>query len=582
MEQRNLVIALALSVAILIGFQLLFPPAPAPTEQPPTPDRVEQVPVQPQGQPQAVAPGTAPGAATAPAAPAGTVPARSRADALARTPRVAIDSPRLRGSLSLIGGRIDDLALRDYRDTLDPDSPQVILLSPAGATDAYYGEFGWVAAQGVAIKLPGPDTAWTPSPGPLTPTTPVTLVWDNGEGLRFVRTIRVDENYLFTIDERVENQTGAAVTLYPYGLVSRSGTPHTLGYYILHEGPIGVLQDRLVEVKYKDLKEAGAETSRSTGGWVGITDKYWLVAVIPDQSTSFDSGFRYTTAGEDRYQADFRRDGVQVAAGASAEVQHMFFAGAKEVVTIEDYRDRVGIARFDLAIDWGWFFFLTKPIFVFLHTLHQWLGNFGLAIILFTVVLRVLFFPLANKSFRSMAGMRKIQPEVMRLREVYANDREKQTREIMELYRREKVNPLSGCLPIVLQIPVFFALYKVLFVTIEMRHAPFYGWIKDLSAPDPTTLFNLFGLIPWYPPSFLHLGIWPILMGISMFIQQRLNPAPPDPVQQRIFMFLPIIFTFVLAGFPAGLVIYWTVNNVLSMTQQWVITRRVQAQKTAT
>ncbi len=575
MEQRNLVIALALSVAILIGFQFLFPPPAPPAPEQTTPDRVEQVPVQPQG---------APGAVTAPVAPATpTVAAEptSRANALARAPRVAIDSPRLRGSLSLVGGRIDDLALRDYRETLDPNSAQVTLLSPAGAPNAYYGEFGWVSAQGVAIKLPGPDTVWTASPGSLTPATPLTLAWDNGEGLRFVRTIRVDENYLFTVNERVENQTGAAVTLYPYGLVARSGTPKTLGYFILHEGPVGVLQDRLVEFNYDDVKEAGAETARSTGGWIGITDKYWLVAVIPDQATSFDSGFRYTAAGEDKYQADFRRDGVQVAAGTSAEVQHMFFAGAKEVTLLEEYRDRVGITRFDLAIDWGWFFFLTKPIFLFLHALHEWLGNFGLAIILFTVFLRLLFFPLANKSFRSMAGMRKIQPEVMRMREVYANDREKQTKEIMELYRREKVNPLSGCLPILLQIPVFFALYKVLFVTIEMRHAPFYGWIKDLSAPDPTTVFNLFGLIPWDPPSFLLVGIWPILMGISMFVQQKLNPAPPDPVQQRIFMLLPIIFTFVLAGFPAGLVIYWTVNNVLSMAQQWIIIRRVEAQKTA-
>ena len=568
MEQRNLILALALSVAILIGFQLLFP-TPAPVQQAAPPDRVDQVPLQPDAAPGVATPSTPPPRVTQP------VP---REQALAATRRVAIDSPRVRGSLSLVGGHIDDLSLRDYRETLDENSPQVTLLSPAGSANAYYGEFGWVAAQGVALTLPGPDTVWTPGAGQLTPATPVTLTYDNGEGLRFVRTIRVDDNYMFTVNERVENQTGAVMTLYPYGLVSRTGTPETLGYFILHEGPLGVLQNRLVEVHYDDLKDAGAETGRSTGGWVGITDKYWLVAVIPDQATSFDSGFRYTVASEEKYQAYFRRDGVQVAAGASAEVQHMLFAGAKEVTTLESYRDRLGIARFDLAIDWGWFFFLTKPIFLFLHALHQWLGNFGLAIIAFTVLLRLLFYPLANKSFRSMAGMRKIQPEVMRLREVYATDREKQTKEIMELYKKAKVNPVSGCLPILLQIPVFFALYKVLFVTIEMRHAPFYGWIKDLSAPDPTTVFNLFGLIPWDPPSFLHVGALPILMGISMFVQQKLNPAPPDPIQQRIFMLLPIIFTFVLAGFPAGLVIYWTVNNLLSLTQQWIITRRVEAQ----
>ena len=394
--------------------------------------------------------------------------------------------------------------------------------------------------------------------------------------MRFVRIVGIDENYMFTITDRVENTTGAAVTLYPYGLVSRTGTPATQGFFILHEGPLGVMEAHLVEFSYEDLKEDGPQTMRSTGGWLGITDKYWLVAVIPDQTQPVEAGFRYANVGGDKYQTDFRREAITVAAAGDAEVRHMFFAGAKEVATLEGYQDNQGVVRFDLAIDWGWFFFLTKPIFKAIDWLYRLTGNFGIAIIVFTIFMRALFFPLANKSFKSMAGMRKIQPEIMKVRELYANDRERQTKEMMELYRKESVNPLSGCMPILVQIPVFFALYKVLFVTIEMRHAPFYGWIKDLSAPDPTNLFTLFGLIPWDPPGFLLVGIWPLLMGISMFVQQKLNPAPPDPIQQKIFMLLPIVFTFILAPFPAGLVIYWTVNNVLSMAQQWVIIRRVE------
>ncbi|MSP21138.1 MAG: membrane protein insertase YidC [Alphaproteobacteria bacterium] len=565
MEQRNLILAIVLSLAILVGFQFLFPP-PAPV-----------APVQKQTTEEAATPAAAPAATGVPAAAPPV--ALTRDEALTRGPRVAIDSTRLSGSLSLQGGRIDDLQLRDYRETQAPGSPQVVLLSPPGTPNAYYGEFGWIAGAGTVVALPGPDTVWTATGGTLGPNAPVTLTWDNAAGLRFVRTVRVDENYLFTINDKVENTTGAAVTLYPYGLVSRTGTPKTLGYYILHEGPLGVLDQRLVEVDYGDLQEGGAQTQRSTkGGWLGITDKYWLVAAIPDQAAPFEAAFRYAPAPVDKYQTDFRRDATMIPAGGSAEVKHMLFAGAKEVATLEAYRDDLGVSRFDLAIDWGWFFFLTKPIFLAIDYLYRAIGNFGVAIIVFTMFMRLLFFPLANKSFKSMAGMRQIQPEVVRVRELYANDRERQTREIMELYKRAKVNPLSGCIPILLQIPVFFALYKVLFVTIEMRHAPFYGWIKDLSAPDPTNLFNLFGLIPWDPQiSFLHVGILPIIMGISMFVQQKLNPAPPDPIQQKMFMFLPVIFTFVLAGFPAGLVIYWTANNILSMGQQWIIIRRTEA-----
>jgi YidC/Oxa1 family membrane protein insertase len=555
MEQRNVVLALVLSMAILIGFQVLFP---TPRPVPPEPQRIEV-------------------AETPPAAIATPAPviATPRGEVLQSAARVTITSPRLLGSLSLQGGRIDDLRLRDYREAIEPESPQVVLLTPPGAPGAYYGEFGWIAPQGSNVATPNADTVWAATGTELTPTTPVLLTHDNGAGVRYVRTIQVDENFVFTITDRVENTTGAAVTLYPYGLVSRTGTPPTQGFFILHEGPLGVLEGRLVEFSYDDLKQDRTQALRSTGGWLGITDKYWLVAVIPDQAAPFEGGFRYASAGADKYQTDFRRDAVTVAPGGAEQVTHRFFAGAKEVATLEGYQRGLGIVRFDLAIDWGWFFFLTKPIFVAIDWLYRFTGNFGIAIIVFTIFMRLLFFPLANKSFKSMAGMRKIQPEIMRLREVYKNDRERQTKEMMDLYRKEGVNPLSGCMPILVQIPVFFALYKVLFVTIEMRHAPFYGWIKDLSAPDPTTVFNLFGLIPWDPPGFLMVGIWPILMGVSMYVQMKLNPAPPDPIQQKVFMLLPIIFTFILAPFPAGLVIYWTVNNVLSMAQQWVIIRRV-------
>jgi len=521
---------------------------------------------------------TPPAPATPGATPATPALVQTRPEVLAAAPRVTINSPRLSGSLSLVGGRIDDLRLKDYRETIDPGSPQVLLLSPPGAPGAYYGEFGWVAPQGSTAATPGPDSRWMSTSTEFSPTAPLTMTYDNGAGLRFTRIVEVDENYLFTVRDRVENTTGAAVTLYPYGHVSRTGTPPTLGFFILHEGPLGVLEETLVEYSYEDLRDAGAETHRSTGGWLGITDKYWLAAVIPDQAAPYEAGFRYSNqGGTDNYQTYFRRDAMTIAAGGNAEVTHRFFAGAKEVATLEAYQERLGIQRFDLAIDWGWFFFLTKPIFAAIDWLYRLFGNFGVAIIVFTIFIRILFFPLANKSFKSMAGMRKIQPEVLRIREAYANDRERQTREIMDLYRKAGVNPLSGCMPILLQIPVFFALYKVLFVTIEMRHAPFYGWIKDLSAPDPTTIFNLFGLIPWTPPGFLMIGVLPIIMGVTMYVQQKLNPVPPDPIQQRIFMLLPIIFTFILAPFPAGLVLYWTVNNVLSMAQQWIIIRQTEA-----
>ena len=567
MEQRNLLTAIVLSMAILITFQVLF------ADRSPTPDAGLQT-EERFAEPVARVDDALGVEGLNPDEEFGAVVGRD--DALADSPRIVLDSPRMRGSLSLRGARIDDLWLRDYRQTLAEDSPQVLVLSPSGAANAYFGEFGWLAAQASEVQLPGPDTEWTANATTLTLDAPLSLRWDNGEGLRFEQHIAVDDGFMFTVTQRVANTGDAPVTLYPYGRVRRAGAPDTLGFFVLHEGPLGVFNGTLQELSYGDVRDSGQQTEHSTGGWVGITEKYWLVALIPDQQAAVDAGFRYH-APQDEYQVDILGGAVVVQPGDTAEVSNRLFAGAKEVETVDRYRTELGIERFDLTIDWGWFFFLTKPIFHALDYLYRWTGNFGIAIIVLTMFVRLLFYPLANRSFRSFGAMRRVQPEVQRLREAYKDDRERMTKEMMELYRRENVNPLSGCMPLVLQIPVFFALYKVLFVTIEMRHSPFFGWIQDLSAPDPTSLFNLFGLIPWDTPSFLTIGIWPLLMGLSMFVQQKLNPAPPDPIQQRIFMMLPVVFTVILAGFPAGLVVYWTVNNVLTLTQQWIIMRRAEA-----
>ncbi len=403
----------------------------------------------------------------------------------------------------------------------------------------------------------------------------MTLSWDNGQGLKFFRTYSLDENFMFRITQRVQNRGSTAVTLFPYGLISRTGTPETLGFYILHEGPIGVLQDQLVEVDYDDLQDAKVIKDTSTGGWIGITDKYWLAALAPDPKEKVTTRFVHSLAGKaDKYQTDTLGVARNLAPGANITVESHLFAGAKEVKLLDSYSETLGIKRFDLAVDFGWFYFLTKPFFYALDFFNNHLGNFGLAILLFTVIIKIIFFPLANKSYRAMSAMKKLQPKMEKLRAQFKDDRAKLNQEMMLLYKREKVNPASGCLPIVIQIPVFFALYKVLYVSIEMRHTPFYGWIHDLSAPDPTSVFNLFGMIPFTPPDFLMIGAWPLIMGVSMFLQMKLNPAPADPIQAKIFMFMPIFFTILLAPFPAGLVIYWAWNNSLSIAQQWVIMRR--------
>ncbi|GAB5501786.1 membrane protein insertase YidC [Pyruvatibacter sp.] len=586
-ENRNFILAAVLCVAVLVGWQYFFVTPPEPVASTGTEQTVQAdaagTPAPADGSGLAPVPDTTGkpqvdeqlGGAGLPAAASAVLP---RAIALEQSPRVTLDSPSVDGSISLTGARIDDLQLKNYHQTVDPASPEIILLSPRGSENPYYAEFGWTAPASANVSLPGANTVWTQdTPGMLTPATPITLSYDNGAGLTFRKTISLDEDYMFTIEQSVDNATAAAVTLYPYGLVARTGTPEIEGIWILHEGLIGYFPDTdgLQELDYDDLQETGSVRARTSGGWLGITDKYWMTALIPDQSTESRMSFSDTPVrGQDVYQADYLRDPVVVPAGGSTSTTDRLFAGAKVVNIIDGYEGQLGIESFELAIDWGWFYFFTKPLFLALLYIQGMIGNFGVAIIILTVLIKLAFFPLANTSYVAMSKMKKVQPEMMKLRERFADDKQRQQQELMELYKREKVNPLAGCLPIVIQIPVFFALYKVLFVTIEMRHAPFFGWINDLSAQDPTSVFNLFGLIPFDPPSFLLIGVWPILMGITMYLQMKMNPAPTDEIQQQIFRWMPIIFTFVLATFPAGLVIYWTFNNGFSILQQWVIMRR--------
>jgi YidC/Oxa1 family membrane protein insertase len=584
MEQKNMILAIVISMAILFGFQIFYE----------TPRLQRQQAEQAARQQTTASPGAPDGArqgdATipSPAAPAtgsaqpGLPPLAVgvpvlREEVLARGSRIAIESPRLRGSIALDGGRIDDIVLTTYRETVDPESSHIVLLSPAGTRAPYYAEFGWAPVDR-STKLPTAETRWTANGDKLTPSTPVTLAWDNGEGLLFERRIALDDRYMVTVTQRVTATGTTATTLHPFAYIVRVGTPTTLGFFILHEGMVGIVNGLLKESSYDGLRDAKDGTiahESARGGWVGITDKYWLVAVAPDAADEVKSQFRHTARdGVDRYQVDYLGTGRTLEPGQSIESTHRLFAGAKEVNILNRYRDELNIERFDYAVDWGWFYFLTKPIFVVMDFIFKYVGNFGIAILILTLVIKLFFFPLANKSYVMMSKMKLLTPQMMALREKYANDRQRMNQELMELYKKEKVNPLSGCLPILLQIPVFFALYKVLFVTIEMRHAPFYGWIKDLSAPDPTHVLNLFGLIPWTPPEFLHLGAWPLIMGVTMFLQQKLNPQPADPIQAKVFMLMPVIFTVLLASFPAGLVIYWAWNNTLSIAQQWLIMRR--------
>src|ERR1700676_1916981 len=577
-DQNNVFYAVALSLVILITWQYFL--ATSFLGKPAAPKAA---------QPGVIVSGTAimRPQTQAVATPAETIasaqPQFSRQVALVRSQRVAIDTPRLKGSIALTGGRIDDLALVQYRETTDPKSKAIELLSPSGSPQPFYAEFGWVDGSGTNLKVPTSETVWSQQGSQnLGVGRPVTLSWQNGQGLEFRRTISVDDKYLFSIRDEVANNGPAAVALAPYALFTRHSPPPTSGYYLLHEGAIGVLGDQgLQEIAYKTLDEKQRVPFNLGNAWLGFTDKYWAAISLPDAASHLQAEFSANRLGTLKtYQADYVQDALIVEPGGTASATARLFAGAKEVAILDDYDKALHLNRFGLAIDWGWFRFITKPMFTLIDATFALAGNFGVAILIVTLLLKIAFFPLANKSYASAAKMKALQPQMQLIRESFADDKAKQQQATMELYRQEKINPIAGCLPTLIQIPVFFSLYKVLFVTIEMRQAPFFGWIKDLSAPDPTNLFNLFGLIPYDPVSlpllggFLVIGAWPLVMGLTQWVQMKLTPASPDPTQSAILNWMPVIFTFMLAKFSAGLVIYWTWNNSLSIVQQAIVMRR--------
>ena len=549
-EQKNLLLAIVASLIILLIFQYLFP-----TERKMIEENVEaenQIKEVPQEK------------------------ILDREEIVKNNKRIYFsESSRIKGSISLIGARFDDVILKDYKDTIKPESRQVTLLSPNNTLNPYFVELGWMSQEN--INLPNKNSEWQLIEGKeLGPENRITIKWVSPEGIEFFRKIEVDKDYLITVEQKVTNISNKDISLTQYGRINRTGTPKTSGFYILHEGLIAVLNERLIEIDYDDIIEEGSKSIISKGGWVGITDKYWLAALIPDQRSRIEGGFKAVLKNVERYQAQYTSNEIVLEKGETASVKSNIYIGAKEVNLLDKYSNQLSIEMFDRAVDFGWFYVITKPLFLLLHKLSDLLGNVGLSILALTVLIRIVLFPLANKSFKSMSKMKILTPKMTEIRERYKTDKLKMQQEIMALYKSEKVNPLSGCLPILVQIPIFFALYKVLFVTLETRHAPFYGWVKDLSAPDPTTIFNLFGLFNFMPPSFLMIGAWPLLMALTMYLQQKLNPAPPDPLQAKIMSFLPLMFLFLFATFPAGLVIYWTWNNILSIGQQWIIMKKIK------
>ena len=566
-ETRNLVAAISLSMAVLIGYQLLFVEPKKDIAQKENivkeSDDSSNIPI-----PQNLDNGIVASDTTEPKSSNKPVP------------RISMISKEVSGSISLKGARIDDITLTQYKETLEPESELIKLLLKSNGDSPYFIEFGWSSPDG--IKVPNGKSLWKSSSNILSPDKKITLKWNNGENITFYQDISIDDSFMITVNQRVENNSNNSITLYPYGLIRRAGEPKTIDFFVLHEGPLGVFDGTLSEKSYGDLTEAGKKginiKPSETGGWIGLTDKYWLTALLPDQNEKYNFTYRKLNSNGGQYQTDFLGKAVTIPSNSKGEFLSRTFAGAKRLALFDDYEERFNIKHFDLAIDFGWFYFLTKPFFYALSWANDYLGNFGLAILAITVIVKLLFFPLANKSYKSMAKMRILTPQIQKLRERVGDDRQKLNQEMMNLYKKEKVNPAAGCLPILVQIPVFFALYKVLFVSIEMRQTPFFGWIEDLSVQDPTSIFNLFGLLPYSTsilPDFLNIGIWPLLMGVTMFLQQRLNPTPPDPIQAKIFAWMPVAFTFLLATFPAGLVIYWTWNNLLSICQQWVIMNKM-------
>jgi len=566
----NIIVAVALSVVVFVAWQyfVVGPQAEAQRQHALAERAAEEA-------RQAQTPGAAPAAPNV----AGETPTTLQppeAVLAGDRARVTVDSTTVDGSIRLTGARFDDLRLKNYHLDIDPKSPEIVFLLPEGAETATYGEMGWTTGGKSSVPVPTSTTLWHADDGQiLTPATPVTLTWNNGQGLLFTRTISLDKDYMFTVRDSVENRSGAAVTLFPYASVARHGEPKTKTTWILHEGPIGVLGRVLQDPSYDDVRKDHEIKTDSTGGWLGVTDKYWMAAVIPPQNEKFTGRYSVAQGGTEVFRADYLMAPRALSPAGTASVVHHFFAGPKINSLVNAYEDNLGIARFDMAIDWGWFAPITKPMFWLLDFFYKLIGNFGIAILMLTVVIKGIMFPLANRSFESMTKMKKVQPQIKELQERWKEDKIKLQQEQMALFKREKINPMMGCLPIAVQIPVFFSLYKVLFVTIEMRHAPFFGWIQDLASADPTSLFNLFGLVPIILPTWLHIGVWPLLMGVTMWFQMRLNPPATDPVQQQMMTFMPFLFTYMMASFPAGLVIYWTWNNLLSISQQYVIMRRM-------
>ena len=574
-EQKNLFLAIGLSVAIIIGFQFLFPQQQIIST---SSEKIED---------------TQPTASIDDSENIKINKIQTKEEIIQDSERIIINTSTLSGSINLTGAILDDLILLDYKESLDPESENISLLSPDGTTNPYYIEFGWkeLSNNSTSIDLPSLDTKWGASGSLLETNSPVTLFWNNKQNIKFKIIFEIDDNYLFNITQVIENKSNLNIEVFPYRLIKRINYPDTINFFILHEGLISLLNNELLEKKYAKLEDNCSSANKiksvfcdqkATGGWLGFTDKYWMTALIPDQNETINVNYRHSKNKRDNFRAGYVGQVFSILPGNQKIYNGQLFAGAKNLEILNQYKEINNIPRFTDAIDWGWFSFLTKPISYAINWFYQYVGNFGLAIIAFTILMRLILFPLAQTSFKSMAKMKKLQPEMQKLKETYPDDRQKMQQELMALYKKEGANPIAGCLPIVVQIPIFFSLYKVLFVTIEMYHAPFYGWIHDLSAPDPAGILTVFGLISWNVPDFLsiiNIGILPIVMGFTMWLQQKLNPAPTDPTQAKIFAFLPFVFTFILAGFAAGLVLYWSINNILSIAQQWIIQRKILAKK---
>ncbi len=562
MDLRNVIFAIALSFAVLFGWSVIFE-SPQVNEQKTSQQNESYQKTDGQN-------------SDAPSVNVENkkVPNISRQDAIRSGKRIKFENDNVKGSIALKGALIDDIVFKKYKSKLNSDE-RVTYLNPADTDEGYFVETGWASSNIDKISLPTAKTLWkVKGNNKLSVSNPVIMEWDNNSGLIFRKKIELDDKFLFKITQEIQNKSSEIVELYPYAQITRNQKPvleagSMSGTMILHDGFIGVFNEDLQEYDYDDIKDKKKEHNAESG-WLGITDKYWITALVPEKNQSFKGEFVY----KDSFKANYILNKPVVVQPSSSKTSGTkVFIAAKEVKVIDGYAESESINKFDLTIDWGWLYFLTKPLFFIINYLFELTKNFGIAIILVTAAVRLLFFPLANYSFRSMAKMKILQPELLRLKELHKEDKTKLQQEMMALYKREKVNPLSGCLPILIQIPFFFAIYKMLLISLEMRHQPFFGWIKDLSAQDPTSIFNIFGLIPWDPPSFLIIGAWPIMMGATMYLQQKLNPTPPDPIQAKIFMFFPLFLTIILAPFPSGLVVYWTINNILTIAQQWVIMR---------